>query len=89
LDQQPRCGGVFRQAARQCACDIDRLRGSPEISGDWFREVHTTDEQNGQSYRSLDVTRDGFTLLAFGYTGARAIPASTGLLHLQSSIRTA
>lgn len=31
------------------------------------------DKQNGQSYRSYDMTRDGFTLLAMGFTGAKAL----------------
>lgn len=29
--------------------------------------------QNGQTYRAFDITRNGFTLLAMGFTGAKAL----------------
>lgn len=39
----------------------------------WFREAWSENPQNGQPYRSYDMTRDGFTLLAMGFTGAKAL----------------
>jgi len=38
-----------------------------------FQEVRTVNEQNGVQYTSCDMTKDGFTLLAMGYTGPKAL----------------
>ena len=38
-----------------------------------FEETHVTDEQNGQRYPAYRLTRDGFTLLAMGFTGKKAL----------------
>ncbi len=38
-----------------------------------FEETPYVHEQNGQTYRSFDMTRDGFTLLAMGFTGKKAL----------------
>jgi len=38
-----------------------------------FKEVLYTNEQNGQLYPMYLMTRDGFTLLAMGFTGERAL----------------
>lgn len=38
-----------------------------------FREPPYVHPQNGQTYRSFDMTRDGFTLLAMGLTGKKAL----------------
>lgn len=38
-----------------------------------FAETQVTDEQNGQSYPAYRLTRDGFTLLAMGFTGKKAL----------------
>lgn len=53
---------------------IDEL--SSQLTGDGvpeFRETPYTHPQNGQTYRSYDMDRDGFTLLAMGFTGAKAL----------------
>jgi Rha family phage regulatory protein len=65
--------GVFDKRHDHVLADIDRLMGSPEISGDWFREVDTINIQNGQQYRSFKLTRQGFTLLVMGWSGERAM----------------
>jgi Rha family phage regulatory protein len=58
--------------------DIDALiRTSSDLrTSDWFREVRT-DVEGGNSatlvVRSFDLTRDGFTLLAMGWTGPKAL----------------
>ncbi|MFI5409078.1 Rha family transcriptional regulator [Kaistia sp. UC242_56] len=41
--------------------------GSAEFSANLY--VHP---QNGQTYRSANMTRNGFTMLVMGFTGARA-----------------
>jgi anti-repressor protein len=57
--------------------DIDGLRTSPDLGRcDWFREVETqVPGGNGAALkvRSFDLTREGFTLLAMGWTGAKAL----------------
>jgi len=44
---------------------------------DWgvlnFAETPYTDPQNGQTYPAYRITRDGFTLLAMGFTGQKAL----------------
>lgn len=37
-----------------------------------FNETTWTNEQNGQTYPMYTMTRDGFSLLAMGFTGAKA-----------------
>lgn len=38
-----------------------------------FEETPCTDPQNGQTYPAYRLTRDGFTLLAMGFTGKKAL----------------
>lgn len=38
-----------------------------------FGETPYTDSQNGQTYPAYRLTRDGFTLLAMGFTGKKAL----------------
>lgn len=38
-----------------------------------FRETSYTNPQNKQTYRLFEMTRDGFTLLAMGFTGKKAL----------------
>lgn len=38
-----------------------------------FAETFSTNPQNKQTYRAFDMTRDGFTLLAMGFTGKKAL----------------
>ena len=38
-----------------------------------FKEVEYIEEQNGQTYRKYIMTRDGFSLLAMGFTGKKAL----------------
>lgn len=60
--------------------DVDALLGlpsdlrGPQIQGlsGWFREGSYLDGQ-GASRRCVDMTRDGFALLAMGFTGAKAL----------------
>ena len=54
--------------------DIDALvtEGVPN-----FGETPYVSEQNGQTYRSFDMTKDGFTLLAMGFTGGESSNRAT------------
>ena len=47
---------------------VDMPTGGPVT----FYETPSVDPQNGQTYRSFDMSRDGFTLLAMGFTGKKA-----------------
>lgn len=53
--------------------DIDNLRGGVQNWTDLFYETTYVHEQNKQEYREYLMTRDGFTLLAMGFTGSRAM----------------
>src|SRR5438477_285483 len=69
-----------REDRRPC---LVRIKGAAEISAyPWFREATSINEQNGQSYRSFELTRQGFTLLVLGRTVQRvhdAEPAPAGV----------
>ena len=45
--------------------------GIPPLTRD-FIASHYVEEQNGQRYRCFDMTREGFTTLIMGFTGAKA-----------------
>lgn len=49
------------------------IKQEPNLGLTSFRETPYVDPQNGQSYKSFDMDRDGFTLLAMGFTGSRAL----------------
>lgn len=59
--------------------DIDALLGSPDLGNltnqgiGAFRLVTAFDERANKEVRSFDMTKDGFTLLAMGYTGQKAM----------------
>ena len=56
--------------------DIENLIanvGSPQNCGNLFIETKYQHEQNKQTYKEYLLTRDGFTLLAMGFTGSKAI----------------
>lgn len=52
---------------------IDELVGVAENSADLFYEDSYIHPQNKQRYRMFYMNRDGFTLLAMGFTGQKAI----------------
>lgn len=64
----------FEETHRAVLAAIDELmvqlpdRGSADFYA--YPYVHP---QNGQTYRAFDITRNGFTLLAMGFTGARTL----------------
>lgn len=54
--------------------DLDDIKsGVTQNWGDLFHETTYIHEQNKQEYREVLLTRDGFTLLAMGFTGKKAL----------------
>lgn len=60
----------FGKEHRNVLADIDRLIEEGVLD---FQQVPYRHPQNGQLYRAFDMTRDGFTLLAMGFTGSSAL----------------
>ena len=52
--------------------DIDDLACPAEFKMSNFEETPYTHPQNGQTYRMYEMTKDGFSFLVMGYTGAKA-----------------
>ncbi|MDN6627044.1 MAG: Rha family transcriptional regulator [Pisciglobus halotolerans] len=53
--------------------DLDRLKEGVQNWTDLFWEDYYIHPQNKQRYRMIYMNRDGFTLLAMGFTGKRAL----------------
>lgn len=49
------------------------LKQEPSLGLRTFAETPYTDPQNGVTYPAYDMTRDGFALLAMGFTGEKAL----------------
>jgi Rha family phage regulatory protein len=53
------------------------IRSLIEANPDWgilnFEETPYVDPQNGQTYQMYEMTRDGYSMLAMGFTGRRAL----------------
>lgn len=64
----------FQKEHRNVLRDIRNLIAD---AGEWgvlnFEQTPCTDPQNGQSYQTFDMTRDGFALLAMGFSGSKAL----------------
>lgn len=56
--------------------DIDNLRTASEEAERNFALCPYQAEVGGRLYRAFDMTRDGFTLLAIGFTGKRALESA-------------
>lgn len=63
----------FGKTHRHVLRDIDELKEGVQNWADLFYETTYTHEQNKQQYREYLIDRDGFTLLAMGFTGKEAI----------------
>lgn len=64
----------FEKEHKHVLDSIDVLaKGVAEKSADLFISTEYQHEQNKQIYREYLLTRDGFTLLAMGFTGKRAL----------------
>jgi Rha family phage regulatory protein len=68
---------IFEKNHRDVLRDIDNLLESePSLIAEGMRNFAQTpyvEEQNGQTYRSFDMDRKGFVLLAMGFTGEKAL----------------
>lgn len=65
---------TFRKQHKHVLEAIDELKqGLAENSADLFYEDIYVHPQNKQSYRQVIMNRDGFTLLAMGFTGQKAL----------------
>lgn len=65
---------TFNKQHRNVLQAIDELKeGVAENSADLFHETTYIHEQNKQQYREVLMTKDGFALLAMGFTGKKAI----------------
>ncbi len=64
----------FGKEHRHVLRDIDNLIAAEASLGmSNFGQTPYVDAQNGQSYRTYNMDRDGFTLLAMGFTGGKAL----------------
>lgn len=64
----------FGKEHRNVLRDIDNLiRSEAELGMRNFEQTPYVEPSNGQTYRSFDMDRDGFTLLAMGFTGSAAL----------------
>lgn len=64
----------FDKEHRNVLQAIDALVATePKLGSAEFSATPYVDPQNGQTYRAFDMTRDGFTLLAMGFTGGKAL----------------
>lgn len=67
---------TFQKNHRDVLRAIDNLEiemGAAQNWADLFHETFYTHEQNKQQYREVLMTKDGFALLAMGFTGKKAI----------------
>lgn len=65
---------TFEKSHRHILAAIDEMKeGVAENWADLFWEDSYTHDQNKQKYRMIYMNRDGFTLLAMGFTGKKAL----------------
>ena len=63
----------FEKEHKNVLQSIDEIMGVAENSADLFHEDFYIHPQNKQKYRIIYMNRDGFTLLAMGFTGKKAL----------------
>jgi Rha family phage regulatory protein len=65
----------FRKNHYHVLRDIENLIGGISKIGEthYFKKTYYTNEQNGQRYPKYYMNRDGFSLLAMGFTGMKAL----------------
>lgn len=64
----------FGKEHRNVLRDIDNLIASaPELGLRNFEQTPYVEPSTGQTYRMFEMDRDGFTLLAMGFTGTKAL----------------
>lgn len=63
----------FKKNHQHVLRDLDLIEEGVQNWTDLFYETTYIHEQNKQEYREILMTRDGFTLLAMGFTGQKAL----------------
>ncbi len=63
---------VFGKNHKDVLRDIERLSCSEDFRARNFAHTPYTHPQNGQVYHYYEMTKDGFSFLVMGYTGAKA-----------------
>ena len=63
---------VFGKEHKRVLQDLRELSCSEEFRVHNFVHTHYIHPQNNQKYDMFEITRDGFSFLAMGYTGAKA-----------------
>lgn len=73
---------LFGKDHRNVLRDIDALiEAEPALRGPLnFEQTQHLEPSNGQTYRQYEMTRDGFVLLAMGFTGAKALKFKMGYI---------
>jgi len=73
---------LFGKDHRNVLRDIDALiEAEPALGGPLnFEQAPYLEASNGQTYRQYEMTRDGFVLLAMGFTGAKALKFKMGYI---------
>lgn len=70
--------------------DLDNLKeGVAQNWADLFHETTYIHEQNKQEYREVLMNRDGFTLLAMGFTGSKALEWKLKYIEAFNKMETA
>lgn len=76
---------VFGKRHDHVVRDIEKLisqLGSPQNWGNLFIKSKYIDSQNKQEYTEYLLTRDGFSLLAMGFTGEKALQWKLEYIHI-------
>jgi len=64
----------FSKEHRAVLLAVDNLlKAEPDLGMHSFMQTPYVEPSNGQTYRSYDIDRDGFALLAMGFTGKKAL----------------
>ena len=80
----------FEKSHRHVLRDIENLMAAlPEGGLPNFGHTPYVDPQNGQTYKSYDLTKDGFTLLAMGFTGPKALGFKLRYIEQFNAMETA
>lgn len=64
---------TFEKNHQHVLRDLDNLKEGVQNWTDLFYEDEYVHPQNKQTYRQIIMNRDGFTLLAMGFTGSKAL----------------
>ena len=64
---------TFEKNHQHVLRDLDNLKEGVQKWTDLFYEDEYVHPQNKQTYRQIIMNRDGFTLLAMGFTGSKAL----------------